>query len=475
MRRVLLATAVLLGLVAAPAAHAGRVQTIELPARGSEVVAQTDYAYPGPPKATVLLPNGYDPAKAYPLVLLLHGRGSDYQWWVEYVKADEVLADLNAVVVMPEASAGWYTDWWGGGRRGAPAWETYFLDQVLPQVRGRYAIRPERRYHAVVGVSMGGMGATYLGGRLPGFFGSVASISGWLDYERYPFVGSSLMGVLNGRTPDPLVVVGPEGSPYSRGHNPRRLVANLAHTRVFLATGDGTLSARGYEPGNEPNGPIANAFEAIVRPMNDSYAEAAQSAGLDVTYTPHAGVHDAPDFRFDLAGAVRWGLFEPVAERPAEWVNQTVATRGQLWDVGYRFDPPPDGVVRFRRSGSRLRVAGARTTAALTFPGGCSTTVVLPADVTVPATPCAVLSVAVRPSRVLAGRRTTVRVQVTPAVPGARVRIGRHQARTDARGRAVVRVCFPGRRTVRTTADAAGHRRGTAPLRVTRAVGRRAC
>jgi S-formylglutathione hydrolase FrmB len=159
MRRALLSTAAVLGLWAG-SAHAGQLETVDLPARGGEVVAQRDYPYAGPPKAKVLLPDGYDPAKRYPLVLLLHGRGSDHKWWVDYVKADAVLKDLNAVVVMPEAAAGWYTDWWNGGSRGAPSWETYMLEQVLPQVLERYSIRAERRYHAIVGVSMGGMGAT---------------------------------------------------------------------------------------------------------------------------------------------------------------------------------------------------------------------------------------------------------------------------------------------------------------------------
>lgn len=461
-RWVMLACVVVAMGVAAPA-QAGTVTTIEVPARGGELPPEA-YEYAGPPKANVLLPDGYDPARAYPLVVLLHGLNASYTSWAKFGRITEVFGDLDAIVVMPEGAGGWYVDWYGGDRR----WASYVLDQVIPQVTERYRIRPERRWHAIAGVSMGGFGATYLAGQAPGYFGTLVSTSGFLDPEVIP-TGPRVMGVMSG-APRTDGVFGPPDGPYARGHMPPRLVANLQHTRIYLGVGDGTVSERGVSPGNEGAATAGNmAAEVLIRRMNDSYVKTARVAGLDVTYATHAGVHDGPDNRFDLANARTWGLFAPVAEDPSAWVADTVADHGTLWGIGYRFAPKPDGVVRVRRSGSALSLSGARTTATLTLPGGCGATVALPATIELPVascTPPATLRASVTPRTVTRGRPARLRIRLTPAVPGARVRLGTYRVRTDARGRATIRGCFKttGRRTL--VIAAPGYRRATVPIRL---------
>jgi len=47
---------------------------------------------------------------------------------------------------MPEADRGFYTDWFNGGRRGDPSWETYFLDtfiELYAPASGRAALVDE--------------------------------------------------------------------------------------------------------------------------------------------------------------------------------------------------------------------------------------------------------------------------------------------------------------------------------------------
>ena len=66
------------------------------------------------------------------------------------------------------------------------------------------------------------------------------------------------------------------------------------------------------------------------------------AAGVDVTYQVHPGGHDIPDFLNEIKAMLRWGLFKPVVNEPRSWDNQTVATRGQLWDFTYRFAEPTD-------------------------------------------------------------------------------------------------------------------------------------
>jgi S-formylglutathione hydrolase FrmB len=438
---------------------ASQLVTIPIPARNGEIadVWLPRYAGGGPPLARVLLPDGYDPAKAYPLLVLLVGLNSNYTDWSDPGEGEiaSTAKGFPGIIVMPEGGDGWYADWWNQGRRGSPAWESYTLDQVIPQVLERYRIRPERRYHALAGVSMGGLGAAYLGGRLPGFFGSVAVISGLVDLEVYPAEGegaaqSAISQTSAGVAPtDPEAVEGPPHGFYANGHNPVRLGVNMAQTRVFMATGDGTPAADSTD-GTNSSGDAAKEG-AIIRPASDNYAAALRAAGVDFVYQPHAGYHDWPNFRRELRDAIAWGLFKRVNEHATNWVNDTVATHGKLWEFAYRFDAPPDRVVRFRRSGDVLAIGEAGSPATITTDGGCVIHVATPADVGVPPRPCARLALRVRPRSLSVGRWTRVRATVSPPVAGAVVTLGPAQAVTDDRGVARLRACLrsPGRRRVR--------------------------
>jgi hypothetical protein len=81
------------------------------------------------------------------------------------------------------------------------------------------------------------------------------------------------------------------------------------------------------------------------------------------------------------------------------------------------------------------------------------------------------LRVTLTPRKVRAGRRVTVRAIVRAqgqAVRGAVVRIGRKRARTDARGRARVKIRFTHSALRKVVAKAAGYKSGRARLRVRR-------
>ncbi len=165
-----------------------------------------------------------------------------------------------------------------------------------------------------------------------------------------------------------------------------------------MTTGDGTPLVQ--DPGGifVGLGIVGQSEElAIIRPMSDSYAAALRAAGVDVTYDSHPGNHDWNNFRDEFQAAVAWGLFKPVVERPSEWVNDTVATHGKLWDVGYRFDAPPDRVVRFHRSGDRLAIGAAGSPVTITTDGGCVLHVATPGAIHVPARPCIKRRVPVAP------------------------------------------------------------------------------
>ncbi len=366
----------------AGAARANQLVTITLPDRHHEIPAKW-LTYPGPPRADVLLPTGYNPKRAYPLIVLLPGFSNTYAiLGPGMLDAQHVLAGLQAIVVSPEGEVGWYADWFNNGAYGTPEWESYILDEAIPQIIQRYKILPQRRYHALFGISMGGLGAAYLGGRLPGFFGSIGVLSGFVDLQAAPEIVTPSMDELSGVPPGS--VVGPESGFYATGHNPTALVQNLQHTRVFLSAGNGVPT-----PPDGGGGGVGNAEEAgVIRPMSDDYDAALKAAGIDVTYQTHDGCHCWPDFQAELRNAIAWGPFKPVVEHPSGWVNDTVATHGQLWGIGYRFATHPTAVARFTRAGSRLRISAAGSPVTLTTSRGCVLRVPTPADVQIPSKSC---------------------------------------------------------------------------------------
>ena len=109
--------------------------------------------------------------------------------------------------------------------------------------------------------------------------------------------------------------------------------------------------------------------------------------------------------------------------------------------------------MRFRRSGDVLAVSAAGSPVTITTDGGCVIHLSTPAQLDVPAKPCARLALRVRPRSLRAGRKTRVRATVSPPVAGAVVRLGSARAVTDERGVARLRVCLhsPGRRRARAT------------------------
>jgi S-formylglutathione hydrolase FrmB len=473
MRRLAAACAAALGLVLAPVVPAGAAEIVEMTVPSRHVdPAQVSFNgadHPRELRVNVLLPDGYDGRRRFPVLYLLHGVGDNWATWAREDRGDvlRTTEGLGAIVVMPEAARGFYTSWWNGGRRGEPGWERYYLDELVPELERRLRILPGRSNHAIAGLSMGGMGSTFLGSQLPGYFGSVASFSGFVSHQR-PEVEAGLRAVGGVEYEQ---VFGPMDGFYATGHNPTRLVANLRATRVYLTVGDGT-PAESAPPQTVAGG---GAVEAGLRQQAEDFVAAARAAGVDVTYVPLQGIHDWPYWRRHLREAIAWGLFRPVDEEPGRWEYATVAQRGEMWGIGYEFAAPPETVERFEREGETLRGSGSGA-ATLTAGRGCSFAVELPFERALPPAACGALRVVARPRALRAGRSTIVRASVTTLTPegrrvavrGATVRVAGRRARTNGRGRAAVRLVprRAGRTYVRAARD--GLRSGRALLRVER-------
>jgi S-formylglutathione hydrolase FrmB len=387
MRRVATAgvLAALLACAGAAPAHAARLVTwkhtrsrfvdpVTSPFNG---VPDEAPAQPQQLPVNVLLPDGYDPTRRYPVLYLMHGHGDSYWSWFARKNGDLVntARGFPGIVVMPEGGQGWYADWWNGGRRAAPGWESYHLDELIPLVERRLPIRRGRRWHAIAGLSMGGEGAMYYATQRPGFFGSVASFSGPLSIQRPEWpAGFDTQGENHED-----VFGDPAGQEfYWAGHNPAALVGNLLHTRVFVAVGDGTP----VRPDDFDNA-FGQVAERDLRQHAEDFLNAAQARGLDVTYDPRPGVHDWPYWRQHLTDAMHWGLFGRVPSRSKQWEFTTVSRHSRAWAMRFDFGKGPNTLVKFTRAGKVLRGDGEGTVR-VRFPRGAARTLNLPFSVRIP-------------------------------------------------------------------------------------------
>lgn len=138
--------------------------------------------------AYVILPESYfldTVARFYPVVYLLHGYSGNYADWYSKVPNLRELASQNElIIVTPEGNYNsWYLD---SPLDSISRFLTYISQEVPSYVDQTFRTKQEARYRAVVGLSMGGHGALYIGMTRPEVFGAIGSMSGVVDLLPYP-------------------------------------------------------------------------------------------------------------------------------------------------------------------------------------------------------------------------------------------------------------------------------------------------
>jgi S-formylglutathione hydrolase FrmB len=132
----------------------------------------------------VVLPVDYQssPATRYPVLYLLHGLGGHYTDWTTRTNVADYAAQYRLIIVTPEGNDSWYTD-----SLGVPSdkYETYILNELIPDVDTHYRTIQSRYGRAVAGLSMGGYGAFKYGLKYPGQFVFAGSMSGAFDVTQY--------------------------------------------------------------------------------------------------------------------------------------------------------------------------------------------------------------------------------------------------------------------------------------------------
>lgn len=207
------------------------------------------------PAVNVLLPDGYDSGRRYPVVYLLHGGGTDQDFITfDRLRIRELTAGKPIIVVMPDGGhAGWYSNP-VSTNSGPRNWETFHINQLLPWVDANFRTYAEYEGRAVAGFSMGGFGALKYAAKYFGHFASVSSHSGPASLRRdngmvvhWANVSSAAIELGGG------TVYGAPAWDENRvnADNPVQRIESYRNKRVFLVAGTSPDPVNWFDTANE--------------------------------------------------------------------------------------------------------------------------------------------------------------------------------------------------------------------------------
>ena len=118
-------------------------------------------------KYSIYLPDDYNEGESYPVLYLLHGYGDENNAWIDKgmlipaAFCHEKNGGKPMIVVCPDGLTTFYYD------SRATKFETYFFDELVPEIEKTYKVKTDRNSRAVAGLSMGGFGTLYYGLKYP--------------------------------------------------------------------------------------------------------------------------------------------------------------------------------------------------------------------------------------------------------------------------------------------------------------------
>lgn len=173
----------------------------------------------------VILPPDYDTSRntRYPVLYLLHGLMGHYTDWMTKTNVGDYAAEYRIIVVMPEGNDSWYID---SSMLATDKYETYILQELLPDVQQRYRTIEARYGRAIAGLSMGGYGAIKFGLKSPQTFVFAGSMSGAFGITRL----SEKDAPASWR--ESMKVFGPVGSETRKANDLLEIVGKLTESRV---------------------------------------------------------------------------------------------------------------------------------------------------------------------------------------------------------------------------------------------------
>ncbi|MCF2527936.1 alpha/beta hydrolase [Yinghuangia soli] len=254
----------------------------------------------------LLLPRGWQPGthRRWPVLYMLHGATGDHRMWSERTDLPEITEDRDVLVVIPDGGPfSYYSNWWNHGSYGAPAWETFHLDEMRTLLEHNYGAGTRR---AIAGLSMGGQGAFKYAAARPGMFRMAASYSGVLNTTAPRVVIGGPFGDTDFATAQGMFIdaYGTDhlrlwGDRYKQAavwaaNNPTDLAWRLRGIPLYISAGDGN-------PGPlDPPGTKFDTGEAMFGPMSNDFVAAGRRHRLRMTTALGPGTHTMPYWQHHL-------------------------------------------------------------------------------------------------------------------------------------------------------------------------------
>lgn len=120
----------------------------------------------------ILIPDKIESDRKLPVIWLLHGLGDDGSCWLRKTVLETLVQDTYVAVIMPDMGRSFYLDDPDGLK-----YRTYFLTELIPELRSIFPLSSAQADNHLVGNSMGGFGALSLAFEKPELFSKVAAIS----------------------------------------------------------------------------------------------------------------------------------------------------------------------------------------------------------------------------------------------------------------------------------------------------------
>lgn len=131
----------------------------------------------------VMTPHDYGESnRSYPIVVLLHGVGGTCRTFLD-VQTRNAVDDFGFIALCPESGRSW---WFDSPVVASNRFETFVSSELVDWADRTFRTVPDRRQRAIVGASMGGHGACWIGFRHPDVFCCIGNIYGGVDFTDFP-------------------------------------------------------------------------------------------------------------------------------------------------------------------------------------------------------------------------------------------------------------------------------------------------
>jgi S-formylglutathione hydrolase FrmB len=318
----------------------------------------------------VLLPPEYGTAaKRYPLLYLLHGTSGDHTLWTDVLAVQDMAGSEQMLIVMPDGGFnGEYTNWIGEDQTGAQQWETFHIGQLLPFLDTHLRTRPSREHRAIMGSSMGGLGAMEYASRHPELFSMAVPLSGAVSLtSTYGLGGVALNESVGAEAPGTIYGNRATNELNYRGHSPVDLAMNVNNTRVRIYGYNGLTAGP-----CDPLAPAPDPIEMGTYEMSRELHAALTRQGIAHQFNDLGpGTHTTGCFKEQAQLGLRQIVASFTDPAPAPSTVQYASTDAQWQQWGWR--------LNVRREAAEFSVLRDACRTGFTLIGSGAATVTTPA------------------------------------------------------------------------------------------------